>query len=134
MKRMKSQERPNDMMLQVSMRVIAVIIFSFSVYLLIAGHNNPGGGFIGGLMTSCAVLVLFLVFGMKRMAKVARLHFTTLIGIGLLVAVSTGVLSMLYGYPFLTHVLSALPFDIGVYLVVVGAALTIILTIAEDDA
>ena len=53
------QMRPNDMMLQVSMRLITLIIFAFSFYLFLAGHNNPGGGFIGGLMTASAILVLY---------------------------------------------------------------------------
>ena len=56
------QMRPNDMMLQVSMRLITLIIFAFSFYLFLAGHNNPGGGFIGGLMTASAILVLYLAF------------------------------------------------------------------------
>ncbi|MBP2078121.1 Na(+)/H(+) antiporter subunit B [Oceanobacillus polygoni] len=141
------QLRPNDMMLQVSMRLITLIIFAFSFYLFLAGHNNPGGGFIGGLMTASAILVLYLAFDMKTITKAIPFNFTTMIGVGLLFAVFTGIASMLYGFPFLTQffdyfqfpvfgeveLTTALPFDLGVYLVVVGAALTIILAIAEDD-
>ncbi|PAE31096.1 Na(+)/H(+) antiporter subunit B [Paenibacillus sp. 7884-2] len=141
------QMRPNDMMLQVSMRLITLIIFAFSFYLFLAGHNNPGGGFIGGLMTASAILVLYLAFDMKTIKKAMPFNFTTMIGVGLLFAVFTGVASMLFGFPFLKHffdyfqfpifgeveLTTALPFDLGVYLVVVGAALTIILAIAEDD-
>ena len=141
------QQRPNDMMLQVSMRIITLIIFAFSFYLFFAGHNSPGGGFIGGLMTASAILVLYLVFDMKTITKAIPFNFTTMIGIGLLFAVFTGIASMLFGFPFLTQffgyfqipifgeveLTTALPFDLGVYLVVVGAALTIILAIAEDD-
>lgn len=141
------QRRPNDMMLQVSMRIISLIIFAFSFYLFFAGHNSPGGGFIGGLMTASAILVLYLVFDMKTITKAIPFNFTTMIGVGLLIAVFTGIASMLFGFPFLTQffgyfqipifgeveLTTALPFDLGVYLVVVGAALTIILAIAEDD-
>lgn len=141
------QFRPNDMMLQVSMRVISLIIFTFSFYLFLAGHNNPGGGFIGGLMTATAILVLYLVFDMKTITKAIRINFTTIIGVGLLFAAFTGIISIIFGYPFLTQffeyfqipmfgeveLTTALLFDLGVYLVVVGAALTIILAIAEDD-
>jgi len=141
------QLRPNDMMLQVSMRVLSLIIFTFSFYLLLAGHNNPGGGFIGGLMTATAVLVLYLVFDMKTITKAIPISFTTMIGVGLLLAAFTGIISIIFGYPFLTQffeyfqipmfgeveLTTALIFDLGVYLVVVGAALTIILAIAEDD-
>jgi len=142
-----NQFKSNDMMLQVSMRVISLIIFVFSCYLFFAGHNAPGGGFIGGLMTASAILVLYLVFDMKTITQAIPFNFTTIIGVGLLLAVSTGISSMIFGYPFLKHffgsfqipifgeveLTTALPFDLGVYLVVVGAALTIILAIAEDD-
>lgn len=141
------QLRPNDMMLQVSMRVITLIIFAFSFYLFFAGHNNPGGGFIGGLMTVGSILALYLAFDMKTITEAIPFNFTTLIGVGLLIAVSTGISSLLFDVPFLTHffgnvqlplfgeveLTTALPFDLGVYLVVVGASLTIILAIAEDD-
>ncbi|RLL47755.1 Na(+)/H(+) antiporter subunit B [Oceanobacillus piezotolerans] len=140
-------QKPNDVMLQVSMRVITLFIFAFSFYLFLAGHNNPGGGFIGGLMTASAILVLYLAFDMKTITKAIPFSFTTMIGVGLLIAVATGIMSMLFGYPFLTHffdyflfplfgeveLTTALFFDLGVYLVVVGAAMTIILAIAEDD-
>lgn len=141
------QFKSNDMMLQVSMRLISLIIFTFSLYLFFAGHNSPGGGFIGGLMTASAILVLYLVFDMKTITKAIPFNFTTIIGVGLLFAVSTGIAGWIFGYPFLKHfsgsfqlpifgeveLTTALSFDLGVYLVVVGAALTIILTIAEDD-
>lgn len=141
------QFRPNDMMLQITMRIITIIIFTFSFYLFLAGHNNPGGGFIGGLMTATAILVLYLVFDIKTITDAIRINFTTIIGVGLLFSAVTGIISIIFGYPFLTHffryfqlpmfgeieLTTALLFDLGVYLVVVGAALTIILTIAEDD-
>lgn len=139
--------RPNNMMVQVSIRVISLIIFAFSLYLFLAGHNNPGGGFIGGLMTASAILVLYLAFDMKTIKDVIRFNFTAFIGIGLLLAVGTGIISMLFGFQFLKHFFNTFPipifgeielttallFDLGVYFVVVGAALTIILTIAEDE-
>jgi multicomponent Na+:H+ antiporter subunit B len=139
--------KPNNMMLQTAMRYIMVVVFTFSLYLLFAGHNAPGGGFIGGLMTASAFLILYLAFDKKSMKKAIPFDFTILIGIGLLLAVGTGIASMLFGYPFLTHffdyfqlplfgeveLTTALPFDLGVYFVVVGAAMSIILTIAGDD-
>src|SRR5690625_7999507 len=97
------QFKSNDMMLQVSMRVISLIIFVFSFYLFFAGHNAPGGGFIGGLMTASAILVLYLVFDMKEITRAIPFNFTTIIGVGLLVAVGTGVLSMIFGYSFFKH-------------------------------
>jgi multicomponent Na+:H+ antiporter subunit B len=143
MKRLKS----NNMMIQTITRIVTLIILAFSIYLFLAGHNNPGGGFIGGLMTASAILLLYLTFDMKKIMKEIPISFTSLIGIGLLTAVGTGIATMLFDYPFLTHffgyfdvpilgeieLTTAVAFDLGVYLVVVGIALTIILTIAEDD-
>lgn len=139
--------KPNDMMIQTSMRLITLIVFAFSFYLFFAGHNSPGGGFIGGLMTASAILVLYLAFDKKKINKAIRINYTTIIGVGLLLAVVTGMVSMFFDYPFLTHffgyfhfpvfgeveLTTALPFDLGVYLVVVGAAMSIILAIAKDD-
>jgi len=139
--------KPNDMMIQTSMRLITLIVFAFSFYLFFAGHNSPGGGFIGGLMTASAILVLYLAFDRKKINKAIRFNFTTIIGVGLLLAVGTGMVSMLFDFPFITHffgyfnfpvfgkveLTTALSFDLGVYLVVVGAAMSIILAIAEDD-
>ncbi|KHF41938.1 monovalent cation/H+ antiporter subunit B [Halalkalibacter okhensis] len=135
-------------MLHTLTRVVTFIILAFSVYLFFAGHNNPGGGFIGGLMTASALLLMYLSFDMKTIKKALPFDYTAIIAIGLLIAIATGVSSMLFGYPFLTQffeyyqlpilgeteLTTALPFDLGVYLVVVAIALIIILTIAEDDA
>nr|WP_268870909.1 Na(+)/H(+) antiporter subunit B [Halalkalibacter akibai] len=140
--------KSNELMLHTLTRVVTFIILAFSVYLFFAGHNNPGGGFIGGLMTASALLLMYLGFDMKSMKKALPFNYTHMIAIGLLIAIATGVSSMLFGYPFLTQffeyyqlpilgeteLTTALPFDLGVYLVVVAIALTIILTIAEDDA
>ena len=139
--------KPNDMMIQTTMRFITIIVFAFSFYLFFAGHNSPGGGFIGGLMTTSAILVLYLAFDKKKINKAIRFNYTTIIGVGLLFAVVTGMVSMFFDYPFLTHffgyfhfpifgeveLTTALTFDLGVYLVVVGAAMSIILAVAEDD-
>ncbi|WP_267886909.1 Na(+)/H(+) antiporter subunit B [Oceanobacillus damuensis] len=143
----QKQIKSNDVMLQIFARILILIIITFSIYLLLAGHNNPGGGFIGGLMTASALLIMYLAFDMKTITKAIPINFTTMIGAGLLLAVGTGIVTMLFGYPFLTQffdyfhlpilgeaeLTTALPFDLGVYFVVVGSALTIILTIAEDD-
>lgn len=142
-----NQLKSNDVMLQVLMKAITLIILGFSFYLLLAGHNNPGGGFIGGLMTASAIVVLTLTYDRQLVTEALPFNFTTMIGIGLLLAAVTGVASMMFGYPFLTQffgyfqlfaigeveLTTALPFDLGVYFVVVGAAVTIVLAIAEDD-
>ncbi|WP_257008304.1 Na(+)/H(+) antiporter subunit B [Bacillus sp. FJAT-45350] len=140
--------KTNNVMLHTITKVATFIILTFSVYLFFAGHNNPGGGFIGGLMTASALLLMYLGFDMKSIKKAIPFNFTHMIAVGLLISLATGIASMIFGYPFLTqfdqyvtvpllgefHLTTALPFDLGIYLVVVGIALLIILTIAEDDA
>jgi multicomponent Na+:H+ antiporter subunit B len=140
--------RNNLLMLHMITRIVVFIILAFSIFLFFAGHNNPGGGFIGGLMTAAALLLLYVTFDVKTIKRVIPFNYKTMIAVGMLLAVGTGVISILAGYPFLTqfdgyftipilgeiHLTTALPFDLGVYLVVVGVALLSILSIAEDDA
>lgn len=139
--------KTNDIMIQTTTRLASFIILAFSIYLLLAGHNAPGGGFIGGLMTASALVLIYLAFDAKTIKKFFVIDFPKLIGAGLLVAAGMGTITMLLGYPFLTqfftyvHVpilgnmelTTAMVFDIGVYLTVVGTAITIIVTIAGDD-
>ncbi|MCT2538196.1 Na(+)/H(+) antiporter subunit B [Aquibacillus koreensis] len=137
----------NSLSLQTISRIAVFIILLFSVYFLFAGHNNPGGGFIGGLMAASALVLLYLSFGTKKINKVIRINFPYLIATGLLIAMATGVISVIFGYPFLTQfyeyfhfpllgkagLATALLFDAGVFLVVIGVTILVILTIAEDD-
>ncbi|WP_017728442.1 Na(+)/H(+) antiporter subunit B [Halalkalibacterium ligniniphilum] len=139
--------KTNNVLLHTLSRVVTLIILIFSVYLFFAGHNNPGGGFIGGLMTASALMLMYLTFDFSKIKKALPINFTSFIAAGLLFAIGTGFASTLFGFPYLTQffdyyqlpilgeveLTTALPFDLGVYLVVVGIALTIILTIAEDD-
>ncbi|WP_080874680.1 Na(+)/H(+) antiporter subunit B [Oceanobacillus timonensis] len=140
-------QKPNNMMLQTLARLIIVIVLSFSIYLLLAGHNSPGGGFVGGLMTASAILILYLSFDIKSIQAVIRFDYVKIVGIGLLLAALTGVISMVFGFPFMkqffdyftlpilgeVELTTAMLFDLGVYFVVLASALKIILTIAEDD-
>ncbi|NGP44039.1 Na(+)/H(+) antiporter subunit B [Bacillaceae bacterium SIJ1] len=137
----------NDLILQTTTKVTAFLILSFSLYLFIAGHNATGGGFVGGLMTSAALVLLFVSYGYERASEVLPVDFKLFIPAGLLIAVLTGVGSFVFDQPFLSHTYgyidlpffgeyewaTALLFDLGVYLTVVGVTMTIILSIAEDD-
>lgn len=112
----------------------------FSFFLLFAGHNAPGGGFVGGLVAASALVLRYVAGGADRVDAVARVHETTLLGTGLLLAALTGAAgwwfgdAFLYGakleadVPVLGHLkaTSALAFDIGVYLVVVGLGLSLL--------
>ncbi|WP_217585521.1 Na(+)/H(+) antiporter subunit B [Lentibacillus saliphilus] len=139
--------KPNDLIFRTTTSLIAFILLGFSIYLLLAGHNSPGGGFIGGLMTSSAILLMYMAYGMDIVKKILPINFRLLILIGLLIAVTTGIVSLFIGVPFLSQTFTyvtlpifgkielatAMIFDIGVFLTVLGVTITIISTIAEDQ-
>ena len=111
-------------------------LVAFSLYLLFAGHNQPGGGFAGGLVAGVAVALAWATDGEAGTRRLVAVRGTALLGIGLLVAVATGFAGFVWGGSFLesavwdlslpifgdVKVVSAIGFDIGVYLVVVGVA------------
>jgi multicomponent Na+:H+ antiporter subunit B len=139
--------RINDVILQTVAKAISFIILTFSIYVFFAGHHNPGGGFIGGLMTASSLVLLYLAYDKETMNKVIPIDFKKVTAAGLFVAVATGMGSFLFNVPFLSHtydyfdlgvlgkteLATALLFDLGVYLTVVGVTMTIILSIGEDD-
>jgi multicomponent Na+:H+ antiporter subunit B len=138
--------KPNDVILQTVTKVASFIILTFSVYLFLAGHHNPGGGFIGGLGFACAVTLLFLAYDVKKVREGLPVDFTTIAFTGVFIAVATGMGSFIFGKPFLnqtfgyidipiigkTEFATAVIFDTGVALAVFGTALSIIYTISED--
>jgi multicomponent Na+:H+ antiporter subunit A len=138
--------RSNDVILKTIAKVVIFIILTFSLYLMFAGHNHPGGGFIGALMASAAFILLTMAFGLQTMREVIRIDFRVLTAIGLTVAILTGIGSFFFDAPFLSHAFghfelpllgdtelaTAMLFDLGVYLTVIGVTMTIILTIGRD--
>ena len=93
----------NDVILQTVTRVAVIIILTFSIYLFLNGHHNPGGGFIGGLSTAAAIVLLYLSFDIEKVRKNIRLDFKKVAAAGVLMAVGTGSASLLFGQPFLTQ-------------------------------
>lgn len=120
----------------------------FSVFLLFAGHNAPGGGFVGGLVAATALVLRYVAGGAPEVDHFVAVHETTLLGGGLLIAALTGVAGWVIDGAFLASgkleldvplmghlkATSALAFDIGVYLVVVGLGLALLrsLGVAAD--
>lgn len=143
---MRQRVNSNDVILQTITRIAAFIILTLALYLFFAGHHHPGGGFIGALMAASALILLTMAYGINNIRELVPVDFKKLTASGLLVAVLTGVGSFLFGVPFLSHsfgyftlpllgkteLATAVLFDLGVMMTVVGITMTIILTIGRD--
>ncbi|MCG5511351.1 monovalent cation/H+ antiporter subunit A [Ectothiorhodospira lacustris] len=127
----------HPMMMVVATRVMLPLALMVGLYIMLRGHNMPGGGFIGGLVVSIALIMQYMASGFQWTARQVRVDYDAMIGAGVLLAGATGIVAMLWDYPFLTsahtyvhlpligevEVASALPFDIGVFLTVVGGVM-----------
>ncbi|WP_301108740.1 Na(+)/H(+) antiporter subunit B [Sporosarcina sp.] len=139
--------KTNDVILQTTAKVVFFIIFLFSIHIFFAGHYAPGGGFVGGLLSTGAIILLLLAFDLKTIQQILPFNFTIVTAVGLLLAVATAAGSIFFNVPFFTHTFdyfdlplfgktslhTAMLFDSGVYLVVVGSAITIIQSIGGDS-
>jgi multicomponent Na+:H+ antiporter subunit B len=136
----------NSVILQTATRLLFTLLLLFSIFLLLRGHNEPGGGFIAGLVTSGAFVLHSIAYDVAAARRTLCCEPRQLIGAGLLLALAAGFSPMFSGAPFLTGEWTALSvfdsatmkvgtpviFDIGVYLVVIGVTLTIIFSLAEE--
>ncbi|MHC1742707.1 MAG: Na+/H+ antiporter subunit B [Syntrophobacteraceae bacterium] len=134
----------HSLILSTAARYLLPLLLLLSVYLLLRGHNEPGGGFVGGLVATSAYALTMIAFGVEEARRALRAEPRWLMGIGLLTAAGSASVSMLQGLPFMTglwlepvfpvigKVGTPLIFDVGVYLVVVGMALMILFSVAED--
>jgi multicomponent K+:H+ antiporter subunit A len=132
------------LMLRLVSRLVLPFAVLVSFYLYLRGHNLPGGGFIAGLVLALGLMLQYVAHGLEWVDARGRVHYASWIGIGLLVAVATGLASWAFGAPFLTStydypwlpgvggvpLASAAAFDLGVYLVVTGATMVMLLVIA----
>jgi multicomponent K+:H+ antiporter subunit A len=132
-------------LLQSVARVLLPLALLLAAHLLFRGHNLPGGGFVAGLMTAAAIILQFVAAERRVAHRAIPYSPETLIWVGLLFAAGTGVGSLLLGYPLLTSTFghvhvpllgefegsTAFFFDLGVYFVVTGATLAILIAIEE---
>ena len=131
----------------VLVRLLLPLAAMVSVYFFMRGHNQPGGGFVAGLVMSAALMLQFIVSGAAWTEEHLRIYPRRWIALGLLTALATGAGAIAMGYPFLTthtahvtlpvlgelHVPSAMFFDIGVFALVLGATLLILTALAHQS-
>lgn len=135
----------HPMVLSTISQMLLPLALLVSVYIFLRGHNEPGGGFIAGLITAVAIIQQYIANGVEWMKENIRLKYQALIGSGLLIAFMTGVGSFIFDRPFLTswfdyfkwpwvgkfELASAMLFDLGVYLTVVGATMMILANLGK---
>ncbi|CAN7220654.1 Na+/H+ antiporter subunit B [Neorhizobium sp. LjRoot104] len=135
----------NTLILRTVAPSLTALMLLFSVFVLLRGHNEPGGGFIGGLIAASALAIYGIAFGVPSVRRAIRFHPMAIAGFGLLLATLSGLLSIFLGVPFMTGLWvypvifevelplsTVMSFDIGVYLVVVGAITSIALALEQE--
>lgn len=125
--------------------LLVVVMLVFSVFITLRGHNEPGGGFIGGLVAASAIAIYGMAAGPQATRKAMRVDPLAIAGFGVLLAAFSGLLSMPFQLPFLTGLWSELQigstevaistpmfFDLGVYAVVLGSISAIALALEDS--
>jgi multicomponent Na+:H+ antiporter subunit B len=131
-------------MVGAAVRVLMPLLLLYSFFLLWRGHNAPGGGFVGGLVAAAAFVLYALTAGVDASRRALLIDPSTLLSLGLAVALLSGMPGVLLGGPFMSAAWGTLEvgtvrltlgtplvFDVGVFLAVTGVVLTIVFTLAE---
>ncbi len=137
----------NSVILNAATRLLTALLLLFSVYMLLRGHNLPGGGFIGGLIGSTGFILYAIAKGAQATRESLKFEPQNIAIVGLGIALAAGVYPVFLGDGFFTGqwwfigdfaageyfpISSVLVFDIGVYLVVFGAILTLVLALEDE--
>ncbi|MEM9395675.1 MAG: monovalent cation/H+ antiporter subunit A [Pseudomonadota bacterium] len=143
-----SRDRSKDrhpLMMVVVTRVLMPIAIVVGLYIFLRGHNEPGGGFVAGLVIAIALLMQYMASGFAWTQERKRIEYHTMIGLGVIIAGLTGVGSWLAGAPFLTsaftyihlppieefELATAMLFDLGVFLTVLGAVMLMLYSLSR---
>ena len=132
--------RNRSLVLEVATRIIFPLMMLLSAYFFFAGHNTPGGGFAGGLMAGLALVLRYLAGGRYELGETLPLDAGKILGAGLALSAGTAITSLFLGAPVLSSaviefelpvlgsvkLVTALFFDLGVYLIVVGLVLDVL--------
>lgn len=136
-----------SLILSCATRAVLGTVVAFSLFLLFAGHNDPGGGFIGGLVAGAALVLVYAGDGAGQVERLLPVRPETLLGLGLVLAVATAAAGVLAGGQVLesgyvavhlplfdkVKLASPLVFDAGVYLVVVGVVGMLLTTLGARE-
>ena len=122
-------------------RYLMPLLLAFSLFLLARGHNEPGGGFVGGLVAASAVALYLIAYGTERALQLLRIKPMTLLAAGLSIALLSALPALVRGQSFMTaqwtveplHIGTPVLFDLGVFLVVSGVVLMMIFSLAEES-
>jgi multicomponent K+:H+ antiporter subunit A len=135
----------HPIMMVVATRVMLPIALMVAAYIFLRGHNQPGGGFVAGLVASIALLMQYMASGFAWTTRRQRVRYHTMIGFGVVIAGLTGAGSWLAGRPFLTssfgyfeippieefELATAMLFDLGVFLCVLGAVMLMLYSLSR---
>lgn len=126
--------------------ILTAIMVVFSIFVLLRGHNEPGGGFIGGLIAASAIAIYGIAAGVDEVRKALKIDPISLAGFGVFIAGFSGLLSLGHSVPYLTGLWAFIPFaggeiaistpmvfDIGVYFAVLGTISAIALALEENE-
>jgi multicomponent Na+:H+ antiporter subunit B len=129
----------NTLIFRTMAPLIAIAMILFSIIILLRGHNDPGGGFIGGLIAASAAAIYGMARGVGEVRRLLRFNPLGYAGFGILLSCAVGLISIPFGAPFMTGLwlpgyLFGVPgaFDVGVYFVVFGAMTAIILALEDS--
>jgi multicomponent K+:H+ antiporter subunit A len=131
----------------VIMRAMFAVIVVLAMYLFLRGHDLPGGGFVAGITFAVAIILQYMAGGTRWVEDRLRIRPVLMMGIGLALAAATGAGAWLFRYPFLTshvahvdlpvvgavHLPSAILFDLGVFLLVIGATALMLIALAHQS-
>jgi multicomponent Na+:H+ antiporter subunit B len=131
----------SSLILSTAARLLVALLLLFSIFVMLRGHNEPGGGFIGGLIAATAFALYVMAEGAGAVRAVLRIDPRKVAGVGLACALAAGLIGVLAGEPFLRGLWVVLPsgkvgtpllFDVGVYLVVLGGVVALVLALEEQ--
>lgn len=132
------------LILSTVIKILIPIFLGFATYMFFRGHNQPGGGFIAGLIASIPFMIYSMAYGVEKVTEIFRIKPMFMASIGLLLAAISGVFSMLIGDPFMASlwlpekvsiigkVGTPILFDLGVFFLVAGVVLKITFLLTKE--